>query len=95
MANLSSFCTRKNIKSVYNNNEFKISAPTWSDRFYLPDGSYSLSDMQNGFKYNIKKHETIAEKSPVQIYNNKIKNRIVFKLKACYKLELLSSETIK
>ena len=44
LANLSIYDTWKNIKSKYNNNKFKISAPTWNDTFDLPDGSYSVSD---------------------------------------------------
>ena len=43
----------------------------------------------------IKKHETLAENPPIQIYSNKIKSRIVFKIKTGYKLELLSPETMK
>ena len=62
----------ENIKSVYNNNKFKISAPTWNDEFDLPDGSYSISDIQDYFEYIIKRHETIADNQPVQIYVNKI-----------------------
>ena len=42
---LSIYCTWKNIKSSYNNNKFKISAPTWVDKFGLPDGLYSVSDI--------------------------------------------------
>ena len=42
LANLSIYYTWKNIKSEYNNNKFKISAPTWNDTLDLPDGSYSL-----------------------------------------------------
>ena len=87
LANLTIYYTWKNIKSEYNNNKFKISAPTWSDEFYLPDGSYSVSDIQDYFEYIIKKHETIADNPPVQIYVNKIKNRIVFKINAGYKLQ--------
>ena len=37
--------------SSYNNNKFKRSAPTWNDEFELPDGSYSVSDIQDYFKY--------------------------------------------
>ena len=92
---MSIYYTWKNIKSAYNNNKFKISAPTWNDTFDLPDGSYSISDIQDYFEFIIKKHETLTENPPVQIYPNKIKNRIVFKIKTGYKLELLSSETMK
>ena len=48
--------TWKNIKSKYNNNRFKISAPTWNDTFGLPDGSYSITDIQDYFEFIIKKH---------------------------------------
>ena len=91
------YYTWKNIKSAYNNNKFKTSAPTWNDTFGLPDGSYSIADIQDYFEFIIKKHETLAENPLVQTYPNKIKiqNRIVFKIKTGYKLELLSSETIK
>ena len=58
----------------------------------MPDGSYSISHIQDYFEFIIKKHETFAENPPIQIYPNKIKNRIVFKVKTGYKLELLSSE---
>ena len=51
LSNLSSYYTWRNMKSSYNNNKFKISAPTWNDEFELPDGSYSVSDIQDYFKY--------------------------------------------
>ena len=76
LVNLSIYYTWKNIKSAYNNNKFKISAPTWNDTFDLPDGSYSIADIQDYFEFIIKKHETLTENPPVQIYPNKIKNRI-------------------
>ena len=85
----------QNIKSSYNNNKFKIFALTWNDEFDLPDGSYSISDIQHYFEYIIKKHETITNNAPVQIYVNKINNRIGFKIKTGCKLELLSPETMK
>ena len=68
LANLSIYYTWKNIKSVYNNNKLKIFVPTWNDTFDLPDGSYSVSDIQDYFEYIIKKHETIADNPLVQIY---------------------------
>ena len=95
LGNLSIYYTWKNIKSEYNNNKFKISAPTWNDTFDLPDGSYSIADIQDYFEFIIKKHETLTENPPIQIYPNKIKNRIVFKIKTGYKLELLTPETMK
>ena len=94
LANLSIFYTWKNIKSEYNNNKFKITAPTWNDEFNLPDGSYSVSDIQDYFEYIINKHETIADIPLVQIYVNK-KNRIVFKIKTGYQLELVLKETMQ
>ena len=95
LANLRIYYTWKSIKSAYNNNRFKISAPTWNDEFDLPDGSYPISDIQDYFEYIINKHETIPDNSPIQIYENRIKNTIVFKIKTGYKLELLSPETMK
>ena len=80
LANLSIYYTWKNIKSAFNNNKSKICAPAWSDDFYLPDGSYSISYIQVYFEYIIKKHETIADTSPVQLYVNRIKNSIVVKI---------------
>ena len=73
LANLSISYTWKNIKSEYNNNKLKISAPTWNDTFDLHDGSYSVADMQDYFEFIIKKHENSTENSPIQIYTNKIK----------------------
>ena len=90
-----SIATWKNIKSEYNNNKFKISTPTWNDTFDLPDGSYSIADIQDYFEFIIKKHKTLTENPPVQIYPNKIKNKVVFKIKTGYKLELLTPETMK
>ena len=95
LANLSIYYTWKNIKSEYNNNKFKISAPTWNETFDLPDGSYSIDDIQDYFEFIIKKHETLTEDLPVEIYPNKTKNRIVINIKTAYKLELLTPETMR
>ena len=95
LANLSIYYTSKNIKSEYNSNKFKISAPIWNHTFDLPDGSYSISNIQDCFEFIIKKHETLTENPSIEIYPNKIKNRIVFKIKTGYKLELLTPETMK
>ena len=54
LSNLSIYYTWRNIKSPYNN-KFKISAPTWNDKFELPDRSYSISDIQDYFEYILKK----------------------------------------
>ena len=95
LSNLSIYYTWKNIKSSYNNNKFKISASTWNDKFELPDGSYSVSDIQDYFEYILKKHGEDIDKPSVQIYVNKIENRITFKIKDGYSLELLTPETMK
>ena len=83
------------MKSSYNNNKFKTSAPTWNDKFELPDGSYSVSDIQDYFEYILKKHGEDIDKPSVQIYVNKIENRVIFKIKNGYSLELLTPETMK
>ena len=75
----------ENIKCAYNNNKFNISSPTWNDEFDIPDGSYSISEIQDYFECIIKKHEIIIDNPPVQIYVSKIKNRIVFEIKTDYK----------
>ena len=85
LANLSIYYTWKNVKSSYNNNKFKISAPTWNETVDVPDGSYSIAALQNYFEYIIKKHETITNTSPVLIYVNTINNRVAFKIKTNYK----------
>ena len=96
LGSLSIYYTWKNVKSTNNNNDkFNISAPTWNDTFDLPDGSYNISKIQDYIEYIIKKHETVGENAPILIYANTINNRIVFKIKTGYKLELLSKETMK
>ena len=85
----------ENIEPKYNNNRFKIFASTWNDQFNLPDGVYSVSDIQYYFEYIIKKRQIIADNPPVQNYVNKTKNRIAFKIKTGHKLELLTEETMQ
>ena len=83
-------------KSSYNNNKLKISSPTWwNDKFELPDGSYSVSDIQHYFEYILKKHNEKINNPSIKIYISKIENRITFKIKTGYYLELLTSETMK
>ena len=60
LSNLSIYYTWKNIKSSYNN-KFKISVPTWNEEVKLPDGSYSVSDIQDYFEYIMKKHGKILK----------------------------------
>ena len=83
------------MKSEYNNNKVKISALTWNETFDLPDDSYTIDDIQDYFELFIKKHETLTDNPSIKLYSNKIKNRIVFKIKNGYKLELLTPETMK
>ena len=66
LSNLSIYYTWKNIKKSYKNNKFKISAPTWNEEFELPDGSYSVSDIHDFFKYILKKHEAVTDNPSIQ-----------------------------
>ena len=90
LANLSIYYTWINFKSEYSNNKFKISTPVQNDTFDLLDGSYSIDDIQDYFEFIIKKHEALTEDLPIDIYPDKTKNRIFFKIKTDYKLELLT-----
>ena len=81
--NLNIYFTWKSITSEYNNNKFKISAPIWNDKFDLIDGSWVCH-----------KKQTLTKNPPVLNFVNRIKNRIVFKIKRRYQLELLTSETM-
>ena len=92
LINLGIYYTCKNIKTEYNNNKFKVSASTWNETFDLPDCSYFIDNIQDYFEFKTKNHETLTENPTVQIYLNKIKNKIVFKIKTGYKLELVTLE---
>ena len=92
---LSIYYTWKNIKSSYTNNKFKISAPAWSDEFELPDGSDSIPDIQDYFEYILRRHSENVDNPSIKIYVNKIENRVTFRVKNGYYLELLTSETMK
>ena len=99
LSNLSIYYTWKNIKNSYMNNKFKISAPTWSGEFELPDGSYSISDIQDHFEYILKTHSKSVDNPSIKLYVNKIENRIelkiTFKIKNGFYLDLLTPETMK
>ena len=95
LSNLSIYYTWKNIKSSYNNNTFKLSALTWNDKFEWPDGSYSVSDIQDYFEYILKNHGENIDNPSVKIYVKKIENRITFKIKNGYSLEHLTPKTMK
>ena len=83
------------MKSSYNNNKSKISAPTWNNEFKLPDGSYSVSGVQDYFEYVLKKHGENIDDPSIRIYANKTEIRVTFKIKTGYYLELLTPETMK
>ena len=95
LSNLSIYYTWKNVKSSYNNNKFKISAPTWSEEFELPDGSCSVSDIQDYFEYILKKKSESVDNPSIRMYMNRTVNRITFKIKSGYYIELLIPETMK
>ena len=83
------------IHGTINNNKSKISAPSWSEEFELPDGSYSISNIQDYFENILKKHIENVDNPLIRIYVNKIENRIIFKIKNGYYLKLLTPETMK
>ena len=95
LSNLSIYYSWKNVKSSYNSNKFKISAPTWSEELKLPDGSYSISDIQDYFKYILKRHSENVDNPSIRIDVNKTENRITFRIKNAYYLEFLTPETMK
>ena len=94
LSNLSIYYTWKNVKSSFNNNKFKISAPTWSEEFELPGGSYSVSDIQDYFEYILKKHSESVNNPSIRMYINRIENRITFKIKNGYYLGLLTMKLL-
>ena len=87
--------TWKNIKSSNNSNKFKISCPIWNDKFELPYGSCSVSDIQDYFEYILKEHGENIDNPSIKILVNKTENRITFKFKTGYYLELLTPKAMK
>ena len=79
LSNLSIHYTWRNVQSSYNNNKCKISAPTWNDKFELPDGSYSVSNIQDYFEYILKKHGENTDKPSMQIHVIKLKIELYLK----------------
>ena len=78
LSNLSMYYTWKSIKKSYKNDKFKISGPTWSERFEFPDESYSVSNIQNYFEFITKKHQRVTDNPPITL-----------KIKTGYYLDLL------
>ena len=70
-------------KTVQNDKLKIIATTTWNDEFELPDGSYSVSDIQDYVEYIIKKHKTLTTVPLINVYINRINNRLVFKTKGC------------
>ena len=95
LQNVPIYYTWKNIGKQHKNNKLKIITPTWNDEFELPDGSYSVSAIQEYIGYIIEKRETLTTIPPIHVYINKINNRLVFKIKDGYKLELQMPKTMK
>ena len=91
LSNLSIYYTWKNVKKEYKNGKFKITAPTWNEEFELPDGSYTVADINDYFQFIIKKHTN--EEDGLKVYINKIQNRITFKLKTGWSLTLMTQQT--
>ena len=85
----------ENINKSNKNNTFEILASSWNEEFELFERSYSVSDIQDYFKYIFKKHVTVTDNPSIMIYVNKIENRITFKTKTGYYLELLTPERMK
>ena len=95
LPNLGIYYKWKNIKSSQNNNTFKKSAQTRNDKFELPDGSCSVSDIQDYFEHILKKHGKITDNLSIRIYVHKIENRTIFKIRTGYSFELLTPEIMK
>ena len=99
LSDLSIHYNWQNIKEQYNNYEFRLSGLTWSEDVALPGGSYEISQIQNYFLDElIETHESNVksnEQSQILIYTNRILNRVTFRIKTGYKLELLTNETMR
>ena len=72
-----------------------MSAPIWNYKFELPDELYSVSDIEDYFEHNLKKHAENTDKPSVKIYLNKVENKVTFKIKNGYSLERLTPKTMK
>ena len=92
LSNLNIYYTWKNIQSSYHNNKFEILINLNTDKFELPAGSCSVSDLQDYFDYILKKHGENMDNPSISIYVNKVENRITFKIKTEYYLKLLTAE---
>ena len=94
LANLSIYYTWKNVTKKNKNGKFKITTASWSEEFELPEGSYSVADIDDYFKFIVKKHTKDHEKD-IEVYANKVKNRVTFKMADGVSLELMTPATQK
>ena len=95
LENLSIYYMWKNIRKQYKNNKLKIIGQALNYEFELPHSSYFVPDIQDYIKYAIRKHKTLTAIPPIHVYMNRINNRLVFKTKDGYRLELQTPETMK
>ena len=86
---------QKKKRKQYKNNWLKIIVPAWNDKFELPNGSYSVSDIQDHIEYIIKRHHRLTTIPSIQVYINRINNRLMLKIEDGYKLELLATKIMK
>ena len=94
LSDLSIYDTYKNIKISHSNDKFNLSDQTWNHKIELPDGSYTISDIQDCFEY-IQKNNVKTNNPLIRTYVYKIKNRFTFKIKTGYYLDFLTIKTIK
>ena len=97
LSNLGMYHTWENIKRSCKKNKFKTSAPKWNEGFELLDGSNIISDIQDYFEYRciLEKHGENIVNPSIRIYVNKIENRISFKIRNRYHIELLTLGAMK
>ena len=92
---LSIYYKWRNMRQEYKNNKIKRIDQMWNDELESTDGSYSVSDMEDYVKYIIAKHETSSNNPPIHIHINRTDNRLVFKIKDGFKLELPTPVTMR
>ena len=95
LSNLSIYYTWKNIKTHTITKNLKYQLQHGMLKIWTSDALYFISNIQDYFEYILKEHGEIIDKPSAKIYVNKIENRIIFRIKKGYGLELLTSETMK
>ena len=91
LSSASLYYTWKNVTKAAGNGKFKIKTGTWEEEFELPEGSYSVADVNGYFQYIIKKHTTDTDL--LSVFVNRILNRVAFKMKSGVSLELMNDAT--